>query len=68
MYKRQDHGIGMCWIGAFIESPIKHLLGIPADLRIVGLSPIGIPGESPEMRPRRKMEEVFFYNRYGQKK
>ena len=60
-----DHGLGMCWIGAFMESPIKHLLKIPEDLRVVGLSPIGIPAEAPNMRPRRPLNEVFFLDEYG---
>ncbi|MDL2225660.1 nitroreductase family protein [Eubacteriales bacterium OttesenSCG-928-M02] len=60
-----DKGIGMCWIGAFYESPIKKLLNIPEDIRVVALSPIGLPDETPAERPRRDVNEMVFRNRYG---
>lgn len=36
-------GLGTCWIGAFNESKVKEILGIPDDVRVVELMPIGYP-------------------------
>ena len=36
-------GLGTCWIGAFNEAKVKDILGIPKDVRVVELMPIGYP-------------------------
>jgi len=53
-------GYGACWIGAFDEDAIKHLLKIPANVKIIALLPIGIPDEKPAPRPRKEFSEIFF--------
>jgi nitroreductase len=53
-------GYGTCWIGAFDEDKIKHLLKIPEKMKIVALLPIGVPDEKPAPRPRKEPSEIFF--------
>jgi nitroreductase len=53
-------GYGSCWIGAFDEKEVKHLLKIPAKMRVVALLPIGVPGETPTARSRKELQEIFF--------
>lgn len=53
-------GYGTCWIGAFDEDALKHLLKIPAKMKIIALLPIGIPDETPDPRPRKEFSEIFF--------
>ena len=36
-------GLGTCWIGAFNETKVKEILGIPEEVRVVELMPIGYP-------------------------
>jgi nitroreductase len=36
-------GLGTCWIGAFYDYKVKEILGIPRDVRVVELMPIGYP-------------------------
>jgi len=36
-------GLGTCWIGAFNEDRVKKILGIPEEIRVVDLMPIGYP-------------------------
>lgn len=59
-------GYGTCWIGSFNEEKIKKLLNIPDNLQIIALLPIGIPDQSPEARPRKKFDELFFRDRFGE--
>ena len=59
-------GYGTCWIGSFDEAKVKELLGVPGDARVVCLTPVGVPAEAPEARPRKQMAEVFSLDRYGQ--
>jgi nitroreductase len=53
-------GYGTCWIGAFNEDAVKHLLKIPEKTKVVALLPIGVPDEKPAARPRKKPSEIFF--------
>jgi len=34
-------GLGTCWIGAFIEADVREILGVPAEVKIVALTPVG---------------------------
>jgi nitroreductase len=58
-------GYGTCWIGAFDEEAVKSALGIPPELGVLALTPVGVPDESPDPRPRKDMAEVFSRERYG---
>jgi len=41
-----DLGLGTCWIGAFDEKKVKQLLGIPEEIKVVALTPVGYPAEA----------------------
>ncbi|MEM2891710.1 MAG: nitroreductase family protein [Thermoplasmata archaeon] len=57
-------GLGTCWIGAFKEEKVKEILGIPEDIRVVALTPLGYPAEVPERTPRKNLEDLVMYERY----
>ncbi|KQC05974.1 MAG: hypothetical protein APR54_01925, partial [Candidatus Cloacimonas sp. SDB] len=40
-----NFGIGSCWLAAFNERKVKDILTIPADIRVVAMSPFGYPRE-----------------------
>ncbi len=46
-------GLGTCWIGAFNEQRVKEILGIPKEIRVVELMPLGYPSDSSVMRKSR---------------
>lgn len=58
-------GLGTCWIGAFEEEKVKQVLNIPADLRVVALTPLGFPTEQPAARSRKNMSDIVFYDRFS---
>ncbi len=63
-------GLGTCWIGAFGEERVKALLGVPAAVKVVTMTPLGYPGEAGLIRAvednRRKNEaEIFSVDRFG---
>lgn len=60
----QELGLGTCWLGAYDEAAIKAILQIPATARVVAITPLGYPAESPEARPRKALEEIVSYERY----
>jgi nitroreductase len=60
-----DLGLGTCWMGWFDEAAVKKELGIPEDIRVVGVSPLGYPDQEPKQRPRKDLTEIAYYNDWG---
>jgi len=59
-------GLGTVFVGIFQEDPLRDLLGIPENIRVVGLIPIGYPAEEKQEGPKRKpIEEICFFERWG---
>ncbi|UCF94351.1 MAG: nitroreductase family protein [Desulfobacterales bacterium] len=55
-------GLGTCWIGAFYEDEVKKILGIPPDIRVVAILPIGYPQDpSPVRKNRLPLEKIVRY-------
>jgi len=48
-----EQGLGTCWIGAFNESKVKEILGIPKKVRVVELMPLGYPAARMEREKNR---------------
>ena len=40
-----DLGLGTCWIGVFDEAKVKKALEVPANVKVVALTPVGYPAE-----------------------
>ncbi len=69
-------GLGSCWLSMFNKDKLKTLLGIPSEMDIAGVITIGYPKHIPKTpettkryggKPRRELEEIVFYEKYGQK-
>jgi nitroreductase len=59
-----EDGLGTCWIGAFNEEAVKALLHIPAEAKVVALTPLGYPSSVELIRPlpenrRKSLAEVI---------
>ena len=59
-----EKGLGTCWVGAFDQAAVKKLLGIPDDIRVVELMPLGYPASEPAARPRLGLDEIIMYDRW----
>ena len=52
-------GLGTCWIGAFDEAQVKEILGIPPDVRVVELMPVGYPkNPAPVSKTRLPLDKI----------
>jgi nitroreductase len=60
-------GLGTCWVGWFDEERVRQILAIPPEVRVVAMVPVGLPDEEPSGRPRRSMEEILSWNRWGER-
>ena len=62
-------GLGTCWIGAFDEAQVKVLLQIPANVKVVAMTPLGYPATPDLNRPldearRKPLAELFSTDKY----
>jgi len=58
-----EQGLGTCWIGGqFDETIVKEALGIPQEVRVVALTPLGYPDHVTKPRPRKSIEEITSKN------
>ncbi len=58
-------GLGTCWIGAFQEDKVKALLGIPDEVRVVELLPLGYPADpSPKEKKRKPLDDLVHWDRW----
>lgn len=59
-----EQGLGTCWLGRFDEKRVKEILDIPDAVRVVAMTPLGYPAETPSPRPRKDFGEVVCYEKY----
>ena len=60
-----EQGLGTCWVGWFDEKKARKALGVPKNLKIVAMTPIGYPDESPKPKVLKTLEEVVSADQYG---
>ena len=53
-----EQGLGTCWLGLFQEGLVKEILRIPSEVRVVAITPLGYPGETPAAKPRKELAEI----------
>ena len=63
----REEGLGTCWIGAFDHDGVRDLLGIPASVHVVAITPLGYPKRPDAFRPsgnRKPLDEIVCWDRY----
>lgn len=60
-------GLGTCWIGAFIEEDVREILGVPVDVKIVAITPLGVPAVESTPRPRKSIDEIVMADRWEER-
>jgi len=60
-----EERLGTCWIGAFSEDEAKKALGIPPNVRIIAMTPLGYPAEEKgSVTDRKPLEEMVKYEHW----
>ncbi len=57
-------GLGTVHVGLFDVDEVTRILGIPDNIAVVELMPLGWPNEEPPIRPRKEINEFVFYEKY----
>jgi nitroreductase len=53
-----EEGLGTCWVCAFDEAKAKEILGVPPEVRILAMTPLGYPADSPRPVGRKRLAEL----------
>jgi nitroreductase len=65
MLAAHDQGLGTVFVGVFDEEKLRPLLKVPANIRMVGIFPIGYPPEEKKgVPPRKPLSEIVFYEQW----
>lgn len=61
-----EEGLGTCWIGSFDPDAVRKILGIPGDVEIVEVMPMGYPADPAKVEDKRRPDpkELFRYDRW----
>jgi nitroreductase len=63
-----DVGLGTCWLGAFDEGKIKKALGVPENIKVVAMTPIGYAADKESLRSkfvdRKPIEEIIHQEKW----
>jgi nitroreductase len=62
-------GLASCWIGWFNARKARKFAGVPRRWKATALLVLGYPQQQiKERRPKKKLEEILFFNGYNSKK
>ena len=57
-------GLGTCWIAAFDPDAAREVFGLPDEVELVALTPLGYPDKASANTERRPLEELVRYERW----
>jgi nitroreductase len=63
-----EEKLATCWVGHFVDEEIKDALSIPKDIQVEALFPIGYAYKKPEEKKVIELDNVLYFNKYGNKK
>jgi nitroreductase len=58
MLVAHENDLGTCWVGAFREEEVSHILDLTDNFRPVSIVPVGYPSRVPHPTPRVGREEA----------
>ncbi len=60
-----DLGLGTCWGAAFDEKKVKKVLGIPKNVRVIAMTPLGYSDEAKgPIVERKSLDEIIHYDKW----
>ncbi len=60
-------GLGTVHVGLFDSKKAEEILGVPDEVEVVEMTPLGYPEKIPNAPPRKEIKDFVFYDRYGNK-
>jgi len=60
-------GLGTVYVGRFDAGEVGRILSLPQGYCAVAMTPLGYPDETKEPRPRKELDEIVHYDKWGPK-
>jgi len=60
-------GLGTVVVGLFDHKRAEEILGVPQNVEVVAITPLGYPVAEGSAPKRKELSEFVFYDRYGKK-
>jgi nitroreductase len=60
-----NQGLGTCWVGAITPKEVHKVLNLPDSVFVHSLLPLGYADEDPKPRPRKDINKIVFWGKYG---
>ena len=60
-------GLGACWVGAFEDEAVRRVLSVPEQVSVEAVIPIGYSIEKPPEPMHYSLENITFFEEYGNK-
>ena len=57
-------GLATCWIGSFFPDKVRAILGIPKDIQVIELMPIGYPAGEGPAKKREPLTKIVSYDKW----
>ena len=57
-------GLGTCIVGGFDSTKVEQILGIPENLTVVSMTPVGVPASPGQVSPRKKVKDLTYYETF----
>lgn len=69
LLKTTEMGLASCWVGAFVDNTIKNMLGIPDNIEIEAILPVGFEAKGINTKQKRKttLEKRIFFEKWKNK-
>ena len=69
LLKLNERGLATTWVGHFVDYLVKEAVGIPENIQIEALFPIGYERSRPVSTSKRKitLDRIIFFNKYNKK-
>ncbi len=62
-----SRGLGTVILGYFNQDAVARILGLPDDVMVVSMTPLGYPDTDPQPTPRKFLTDFVSYDQYGQR-
>src|SRR4030042_3605446 len=60
-----NQGLGSCWMGAISPKDAHQVMNLPKNLFVHDFFLLGYPDEDPKPRPRKELDKIVFWEKYG---
>ena len=58
-------GLGTVYVGRFDAKEAAKILAVPEGYCAVAMTPLGYPAETKDLRPRKELPEIVFYDKWS---